>query len=287
MRTIKKNIIIILSSAVIAAVIGFAINTLQAGLSSEDLSRGPTEAAGSSAATDIQDTDPIKNEKQQGPESENDEDLAAIEQDIIIEAPPEIEKDSENEQRPSPETIEEGSDDGEDVEIQEEIEDLENETPTETGDNDDIEAMADENIEDEQPFSNRDDIDYSDSENFRIEIDLARQRVIVFYKEEMLREMICSGGALETPTPLGEFVTSQKIEYSFVARFDVGAYYWTRFFEDYLIHSVPFDEDGEMIIEEYEKLGSPASHGCIRLRLDEAKWLYETIPLGVKVLIYQ
>jgi len=42
-----------------------------------------------------------------------------------------------------------------------------------------------------------------------------------------------------------------------------------------------------MIIEEYEKLGSPASHGCIRLKLEEAKWLYEKLPSGVKVIIYK
>ena len=129
-------------------------------------------------------------------------------------------------------------------------------------------------------------IDYSDSANFRIEIDLSRQRLTVFYGKNILKEMVCSSGALETPTPLGEFTTNQKIEYSWVDRFDVGAYYWIRFFEDYLIHSVPLDENGEMIVEEFEKLGNPASHGCVRLRLDEAKWLYETLPLGVEVLIY-
>ncbi len=131
-----------------------------------------------------------------------------------------------------------------------------------------------------------DDVDFSNSENFRIEIDLTRQRVIVFHKDDILREMICSGGAPESPTPLGEYVTSQKIEYSWVERFGVGAYYWVRFFENYLIHSIPFNENDEMIIEEYEKLGNPVSHGCVRLSLEEAKWLYETLPLGVKVLIY-
>ncbi len=130
------------------------------------------------------------------------------------------------------------------------------------------------------------DIDYNDSSDFRIEVDLSRQVLTVFYKGEVLREMICSGGAPESPTPLGEYATSQKIEYAWVERFGVGAYYWIRFFEDYLIHSVPFDEDGNMIVEEYEKLGNPASHGCIRLRLEEAKWLYDTLPLGVKVFIH-
>jgi len=159
---------------------------------------------------------------------------------------------------------------------------------TETPDNDDPaqEVSEEDSIGPEDKTSIIENIDYSDSANFRIEIDLSRQRLTVFYREDILKEMICSGGALETPTPLGEFTTNQKIEYSWVDRFDVGAYYWIRFFEDYLIHSVPFDENGEMIVEEFEKLGNPASHGCVRLRLDEAKWLYETLPLGVKVLIY-
>ena len=147
-------------------------------------------------------------------------------------------------------------------------------------------AAGQHSAEEEEVVQQQSSIDYSKSEDFRIEIDLSRQRVIVLYKDEILREMICSGGAPESPTPLGEYVTSEKIEYAWVERFGVGAYYWIRFFEDYLIHSVPFDENGEMIVEEYEKLGKPASHGCIRLQVEEAKWLYEMLPLGVKVAIY-
>ncbi|MEE8324211.1 MAG: L,D-transpeptidase family protein [Candidatus Humimicrobiaceae bacterium] len=138
----------------------------------------------------------------------------------------------------------------------------------------------------EEDISIIENIDYSNSEDFRIEVDLPRQRLIVFYSDEVLKEFVCSGGTPGDDTPLGEFTTIEKIEYSWIDRYNVGAYYWVRFFGNYLIHSVPFDENGEMIIEEFEKLGQPASHGCIRLRLDEAKWLYETLPLGVKVLIY-
>ena len=138
----------------------------------------------------------------------------------------------------------------------------------------------------EEDISIIENIDYSNSADFRIEVDLPRQRLIVFYSDEVLKEFICSGGTPGDDTPLGEFTTIEKIEYSWIDRYNVGAYYWVRFFGNYLIHSVPFDENGEMIAEEFEKLGQPASHGCIRLRLDEAKWLYETLPLGVKVLIY-
>ncbi|MBL7123819.1 MAG: L,D-transpeptidase [Actinobacteria bacterium] len=130
-------------------------------------------------------------------------------------------------------------------------------------------------------------IDFSNSDDFRIEVDLTKQRVFVYYKDNLIKEMICSGGADQSPTPQGEFETSDKIKYSWVERFDVGAFYWTRFYKKYLFHSVPFDKNREMIIEEYEKLGSPASHGCIRLKLEEAKWLYEKLPSGVRVIIYK
>ncbi|MCJ7727246.1 MAG: L,D-transpeptidase [Actinobacteria bacterium] len=131
------------------------------------------------------------------------------------------------------------------------------------------------------------DIDFTSSDDFRIEVDLTKQKVFVYYKDNLIRDMICSGGAEQFSTPLGEFKTSQKIEYSWIDRFNMGAYYWIRFYKKYLFHSVPFDKNGEMITEEYEKLGSPASHGCIRLKLEEAKWLYEKLPLGVTVLIHE
>ncbi len=130
------------------------------------------------------------------------------------------------------------------------------------------------------------DIDFTRSEDFRIEVDLGLQKVFIYYRDELIREMVSSGGEEETPTPTGEYTTIEKIKYSWIPRFDVGAYYWIRFYGAYLFHSVPFDEDGDIILEEYGKLGSPASHGCIRLRLKDAKWLYDNLPLGVKVLIY-
>jgi len=156
-----------------------------------------------------------------------------------------------------------------------------------SGKDDSLREVSEESsIEQEEDISIIENIDYSNSADFRIEVDLPRQRLIVFYSDEVLKEFICSGGTPGDDTPLGEFTTIEKIEYSWIDRYNVGAYYWVRFFGNYLIHSVPFDENGEMIVEEFEKLGQPASHGCIRLRIDEAKWLYETLPLGVKVLIY-
>lgn len=152
------------------------------------------------------------------------------------------------------------------------------------------ESSGGEEIKDEHNDTGQNEnqnIDFTNSDDFRIEVDLTKQKVFVYYKDNLIRDIICSGGTDQSPTPLGEFKTSEKIEYDWIPRFNVGAYYWIRFYKKYLFHSVPFDENKEMIIEEYEKLGSPASHGCIRLKLDEAKWLYEKLPLGVKVIIYK
>ncbi len=129
-------------------------------------------------------------------------------------------------------------------------------------------------------------VDYTDSSKFKIDVSLEEQMVRVYYQDGLLREMICSGGAPESPTPVGTFKTTQKIHYSWLPRFDVGAYYFVRFYGAYLFHSLPFDEHGNLIEEEAEKLGQPASHGCIRLKVEDARWLYEKLPLGVEVHIY-
>ncbi|MCL4416110.1 MAG: L,D-transpeptidase [Actinobacteria bacterium] len=129
-------------------------------------------------------------------------------------------------------------------------------------------------------------IDYSNPGNFRIDVNLTAQLVSVYYKDNLIRSMRCSGGKAETPTVTGTFTTNQKIYYSWVPKFNEGAYYWVRFYGAYLFHSVPFDKNGNIIAEEASKIGTPASHGCIRLMLEDAKWFYETLPLGIKVNIH-
>ncbi|MBU4314048.1 MAG: L,D-transpeptidase, partial [Actinobacteria bacterium] len=95
-----------------------------------------------------------------------------------------------------------------------------------------MDNIAGESEEDEDTFKEEagevQDIDFTSSDDFRIEVDLGKQMVFVYYKDNMIRDMICSGGADQSPTPLGEFKTSKKIEWSFIDRFNMGAFYWTR-----------------------------------------------------------
>ena len=186
------------------------------------------------------------------PDEEVDEDIVDDDSDALVEE--EAEEDVSDEESEE----EEGQTDGEEIQNEEE--------------------NPEENVEEE--------IDYSSSDNFRIDVDLSVQRVFVYYKDSLVKTMICSGGTVEKPTPTGEFTTTQKGPVFFNPKYNQGAYYWIRFQNEYLFHSVPFDENREFIQEEIDKLGTPASHGCIRLKLDEAKWMYDMLPLGIKVVIY-
>ena len=129
-------------------------------------------------------------------------------------------------------------------------------------------------------------IDYSNPGNFRIDVNLTAQLVSVYYSDNLIKSLKCSGGTAENPTVTGTFTTNQKIYYAWVSKFNMGAYYWVRFYGAYLFHSVPFDKNGNMIVQEASKIGTPASHGCVRMALEDAKWFYETLPLGVKVTIH-
>ena len=129
-------------------------------------------------------------------------------------------------------------------------------------------------------------VDYGDIENFLIDVNLSMQQVTVSYKGSVIKNMVCSSGRPETPTPQGEYVTYQKIYYQYVSKFAQGAFYWTRFYGSYLFHGIPTDINRNMLAEEYEKLGTPASHGCIRLMNEDAKWMYEILPLGIRVNIH-
>lgn len=113
-----------------------------------------------------------------------------------------------------------------------------------------------------------------------------KHRVFVRKGDTLIREMPCSGGTADEPTVTGTFYLENRGEWFYSERFNEGALYWVRFYEQYLFHSVPVDRDFNVIQEELDKLGKAASHGCIRLLEEDAKWFYENVPDGTLVYIY-
>lgn len=121
-----------------------------------------------------------------------------------------------------------------------------------------------------------------------IEVALGNQQEVIIRRgDEEIRRMSCSGGKASTPTLLGTYYLRERGKIFFAKRFNQGARYWVRFKGTYLFHGIPIDASGKVIEEEKALIGKPASHGCVRLHDEDAKWFYENLPDGAMVVIHE
>ena len=130
---------------------------------------------------------------------------------------------------------------------------------------------------------------------------LGSQSVVCFIAQDgewnVERVMICSCADTVHQTPMGSHYIYSKYAYKAMTMMDgimVYAQYACRFRGHYLFHTVPIGGDyrkfhkygkKQMLVDEYEKLGSPASHGCVRLLVGDAYWIYKNCPRGTAVLV--
>lgn len=123
-----------------------------------------------------------------------------------------------------------------------------------------------------------------------IDVSVKDQKVYFKRGDDVLYTMNCSTGLPgESATPLGEFeIEPERGETFRNAGSGEGANYWVSWKDHgvYLFHTVPIDENGNYIESEAESLGvRPASHGCIRLSVPDAKWIFDTVPVGMRVVV--
>lgn len=128
--------------------------------------------------------------------------------------------------------------------------------------------------------------------NTTVIVSIEAQRTYVYVNNNLEKTFICSTGLLDNDnnTPLGDFIINEsgvkRGEWFFSKKYAEGAKYWVGFIGGvYLFHSVPMDENKKIIEAEAAKLGQPASHGCIRLSVEDAYWFYKNIPDGANLHI--
>jgi len=126
----------------------------------------------------------------------------------------------------------------------------------------------------------------STNKQYGVVVDTDDQKVYIYKDNALYKTFICSTG-LEGgyETPEGIYMIGSRGPSFYTQKYNQGAYHWVRFNKGYLFHSVPFDKDKNIIASEVDKLGTKASHGCIRLTLDDAKWFYDNIPAGTVVIV--
>lgn len=126
---------------------------------------------------------------------------------------------------------------------------------------------------------------YSSATNYLILVDTANCRVAIYQGSvnnwNNIHYYSCAPGKASTPTVKGEFTVGIRGYY-----FDSGSsrcFWYTQFKGNYLFHSTLYNKNGTI---QDNRTGIPLSHGCVRLEIQYAKWIYDNIPSGTKVVVY-
>ena len=120
---------------------------------------------------------------------------------------------------------------------------------------------------------------YSSSTNYMILVNRSTHKVGIYYKRpgywECTNYFSCVTGKPSTPTITGSFKTTGGKRSSLST--DSRARYCTQITGGYFFHT---------ILASNNELGKSLSHGCVRLSYSSAKWIYQHINAGTRVVIY-
>lgn len=126
----------------------------------------------------------------------------------------------------------------------------------------------------------------SSNTGYLVLVDLTHTYVGVFQGSygnwAMIQKYPCSVGAANSPTPTGNYTLNFK-GYSFGHGYT--CYYYSSFNGDYMLHSVTYYENTFRVME--GTMHAYISQGCVRLNINNAKWIYDNVPIGSKVRVYK
>lgn len=107
-----------------------------------------------------------------------------------------------------------------------------------------------------------------------IYVDVERKNLTLWQGDRLVKSYTVATGAWDTPTPLGVFHINSRFSG------EMGG-----FGTCFLGLDVPWGSYGIHGTNKPESIGSNASHGCIRMRVEEAEELYDIVPNGTQVVI--
>ena len=129
---------------------------------------------------------------------------------------------------------------------------------------------------------------------YAITIDVTNQVITAYGLDEnneytkVVRQMICSTGTRATPTDIGSWkLGASRSRFPLFPKYGCYVQYWTPIANGFGFHSVIYNTKNTMdlAVGSYRALGSRASHGCIRMLVADAKWIYENAGKGTVVTV--
>ena len=127
---------------------------------------------------------------------------------------------------------------------------------------------------------------------YKLVVDISEQKVYVgewngSAYDGPIHSFICATGKKEAPTPLGTYQAFGKTgdEWYYFKEFKCYAKWAYHIVGGILFHSNTMNQPKGT--PSNGGLGHPASHGCIRLRVEDAKWIYDNCPEGTTVVVQE
>ena len=130
---------------------------------------------------------------------------------------------------------------------------------------------------------------------YKITVSTSKQRVYVYkwtgqgFDKNPIKTFKCSTGTNDNPTPKGTFWNTGRIggEWYYFKDFDCWARYAWVINGGVLFHSVIYGSKNTNSLRSgtVRQLGSKASHGCVRLAVENAKWIYDNCTAGTPVTV--
>lgn len=118
----------------------------------------------------------------------------------------------------------------------------------------------------------------------RIEIDTKNQKLVYFVGGIAWKEFIISSGKPSMPTPKGKYKIINKSKKAWSKKYQLWMPFWMGLNRgEFGIHELPLWPSGYR--EGANHLGKAVSHGCIRLGIGPAQYLFDRVEVGVEVTI--
>jgi lipoprotein-anchoring transpeptidase ErfK/SrfK len=117
-----------------------------------------------------------------------------------------------------------------------------------------------------------------------IEVNLSQQIMYLIEGNNQIGSYTVSTGAWDTPTPIGTLTINSKDAMAWSSKYGLYMPYWNDIGGGYGIHELPEWPGGYKEGEAH--LGIPVSHGCIRLGVGSAEFVYNWASIGTPVVIH-
>lgn len=151
------------------------------------------------------------------------------------------------------------------------------ETPTSTATPTEIPTDTPEPVIEQNPVARPNKV--GDNERW-IDVDLSEQRVYAYEGDQLVNSFVVSTGTWRTPTVLGQYRIYVKYRY---ADMSGPGYYLPDvpnvmyFYKGYGLHGTYW----------HNNFGTPMSHGCVNLTVDESAWLFNWASVGTWVNVHE